>query len=500
MTSKSEGATAVSHQPRILSSVRTSRPRPSRPGWSRWLAVVLALTLLAGVGAETRRSSPAVAQQGIQPQFVRVSPATNASLLGHGVSRWQREVPRIRDVRIPSTIDGHQQPAIWLPPDQPGPRPLLVALHSWSSRYDQVASIPYARWAEANGWAMIHPDFRGVSNNPDATGSDLAVQDVVDAIDWASRQADIDENNIYVIGFSGGGMMSLLMAGRHPDRITGAVSWVPIYDLVEWYRYSASFGYVSQIEASCGGSPLASNSARQQCRHRSPINHLDNARDAGVPVYIGHGLSDTLVLPQHAVWAFNHLARPEDRLTSAESDAIARWTLPAHLRGQIGAPTYFRSPDPTPLFSRRSGNTTMVLFNGRHAAVFNPGLEWMVHRRAAGDASPEVAGAVTRLYAANFDREPDAGGQAYWERSYLSGRTLSNIAEHFTRSSEFANTYGSLDDEAFVRQLYRNVFDREADGGGRAYWTRLLQNGHSRGWVLIGFSQSGEMRARTATP
>ncbi|MFP3907765.1 MAG: alpha/beta fold hydrolase [Acidimicrobiales bacterium] len=471
----------------------------SNPTRVRALGVLVALALVATIAGAAHRTSDATAQQGVQPHFVRVHPATNAGLLGNGVSTWQQQVPGIADVRIPSTIDGQMQPALWLPPEQPGPRPLLVALHSWSSRYDQTASIPYARWARANGWAMIHPDFRGISNSPDATGSDLAVQDIVDAIDWAGQQADIDMNNVYTIGFSGGGMMSLLMAGRHPDRISGAVSWVPIYDLVEWYRYSSRFNYITQIEASCGGNPLTSSSARDECRHRSPINHLDGARDGDVPVYLGHGLSDTLVLPQHAVWAFNHLARPEDRLTSAESDAIARWTLPSHLRGSLTAPTYFRGPDPTPLFSRRSDNVTMVLFNGRHSAVFNPGLEWMVHQRAASEPSAPVSGAVTRLYGASFDRDPDAGGQGYWIRSYLRGRSLSSMAEHFTRSSEFANTYGELDDAGFVRQLYRNVFDREADGEGLAYWTNLLDAGHSRGWVMIGFSQSGEMRARTGT-
>lgn len=475
------------------------RPSPSR---RRLLASAVGVLLVAMLGLVPSQGSPsATAQAGIEPEYIRVYPATNSGFLpGGNLSSWYRAVPGIVDVRITSTADGAQQPALWLPPNEPGPRPLLVALHSWSVGYNQVASVPYGQWAQRNGWAMIHPDFRGVSNSADATGSDLAVHDIVDAVNWAKAHADIDENNVYVIGFSGGGMMSLNMAGRHPDLFAGAVSWVPIYDLVEWYRYSYNARYVNQIAASCGGNPLTSEAARAQCAHRSPRAHLDNARAAGIPVYIGHGLGDRLVLPEQAVWAFNHLADSADRLNADESRAIASNYLPAHLNGQLEEPTFFRPGDPTPLFARQSGNVSLVLFRGGHNAVFNPGLEWMVHQTAASEPSPRVSGAITRLYATSFTREPDSNGQAYWTRLYLSGRSLSAIAGQFTSSAEFIGRYGQLDDAGFVRQVYLNVFDREPDPGGHAYWTDMLRSGRTRGWVMIGFSQSAEMRAATGTP
>ena len=459
--------------------------------------LVWGLLGLAAVSDSTR----VTADVGVQPSYVAVSPRTNSGFLpGGSVAAWRQAVPRIADVRIPSSVDGHLQPALWLAPSAPGPRPLLVALHSWSVAYDQVASRPYGVWAEQNGWAMIHPDFRGVSNNAAATGSDLAVRDVVDAVDWAMANADIDPNNVYVIGFSGGGMMSLNVAGAHPDRFAGAVSWVPIYDLVEWYRFSANQRYATQIAASCGGNPLVDDRARSECLSRSPRARLDGARQAGVPVYIGHGLSDRIVLPEHAVWAFNHLAQPGDRIGPDESAAIARNTLPGHLAGRLQEPTFFRPGDPAPLFSRRSGNATLVLFHGGHSAVFNPGLEWMVHQVARSEASPQVHGAITRLYGTAFGRPPDASGQAYWTRLYLHGRTLSSIAGQFAGSPEFVATYGSLNDRDYVRQLYLNVLGREPDPNGHDYWTNMLGSGRTRGWVMIGFSQSAEMRAKTQTP
>lgn len=469
----------------------------------RIISILALIALVVGLVAvdEARDTPVATAQVAMTPEFTRITPGSTSGLLpGNSVAVWRNSVPGIADVRIQSTLDGTQQPALWLAPTEAGPRPLLVVLHSWSVGYDQTASIPYAHWARRHGWGMIHPDFRGVSNSPDATGSDLAVQDVIDAIDWASGRADIDENNVYVIGFSGGGMMSLVMAGRHPDRFAGAVSWVPIYDLVEWYRFGARRSYVVHIEASCGGNPLTNSAARAECAHRSPRAHLDGARQAGLPVYIGHGLSDGIVLPEQSVWAYNHLANPADRFTPEESAAIARNTLPAHLRGVLAEPTYFRSPDPTPLHSRRSGPVTLVLFNGTHNAIFNPGLEWMVRLAAASEPSPKVEGAIARLYSASFNRAPDVNGQAYWARLYLHGRSLSAIAGEFTSSSEFRARYGDLNDADFVRQVYRNVLDREPDAAGLAYWTQMMRDGRTRGWVMIGFSQSAEMRVRTGTP
>lgn len=317
-------------------------------------------------------------------RFSRIPGVTTARALGplgaEGIDRWEDEVPRVRDVRIRSTADGRRQPALWLPSRREGPRPLLVVLHSWSNGYKQHLGIPYARWAQRKGWTMIAPNFRGINDKPAAAGSDRAVQDVVDAIDYAIAEGDIDRERVFVIGFSGGGMMSLLMAGRHPDRIAGAVAWVPVHDLRLWHRYNASFipprDYARHIERFSGGDPSRSERAREKAGRRSPSTYLDRARRAGVPIYIGHGVDDTLVLPTHAARAFNQLADPEDRIGERSMRRLAANELPAHLREREAA-TYFDGGDPGVRFSRRSGAVTLVLFEGEHDMVFNPGLEWM---------------------------------------------------------------------------------------------------------------------------
>jgi hypothetical protein len=104
---------------------------------------------------------------------------------------------------------------------------------------------------------------------------------------------------------------------------------------------------------------------------------------------------------------------------------------------------------------------------------------------------------IRRLYQAYFLREPDAGGLAYWTREYSLGRSLSSISSAFAASSEFRNRYGALDNAAFVRLVYSNVLGRSPDAGGFAFWVGALEQGQTRGWVMIGFVQSPEFRNRT---
>ena len=48
-------------------------------------------------------------------------------------------------------------------------------------------------------------------DDPDAVGSELAVQDVADAIEYAIAQDGVDASRVFAVGYSGGGMMALLM-------------------------------------------------------------------------------------------------------------------------------------------------------------------------------------------------------------------------------------------------------------------------------------------------
>jgi dipeptidyl aminopeptidase/acylaminoacyl peptidase len=293
---------------------------------------------------------------------------------------WGKTVPQVKTIRIRSSADGSLQPALYYDSGSDKKKPLLVALHSWSDNYTQRVSVPYGVWCVSNDWVLIHPDYRGVFNRSDATGSDLAVQDIVDAVNYARKNANIDASRIYLMGFSGGAMMSLIMAGRYPEMWTAVSAWVPVFNLTEWYSYVRRFPnrhYARHIVSSCGGIPKSGTAAEAQCNKRSPSTYLKNARGKGVQIYIAHGIKDDFAQPGHALRAFNELVDDKDKISTEDIRFIdSKGQLPSGLAGNIDD-EFYRTAGKRLLFKRISGNATVTLFNGEHDVLYNVGLQWL---------------------------------------------------------------------------------------------------------------------------
>lgn len=98
-------------------------------------------------------------------------------------------------------------------------------------------------------------------------------------------------------------------------------------------------------------------------------------------------------------------------------------------------------------------------------------------------------GSVLRLYTSIFRRLPDAGGFDFWVNQ--SDWDLRRVAAFFASSPEFVDTYGALDDEAFVRLMYVNVLGRDGEPGGVEFWVGIAGT-VGRAEVVIGFSESLE--------
>jgi len=101
---------------------------------------------------------------------------------------------------------------------------------------------------------------------------------------------------------------------------------------------------------------------------------------------------------------------------------------------------------------------------------------------------------LVRLYHATFDRQAESAGVGHWASQLASGEmSFNDVAESFIASEEFQQTYGELDNEAFVGLLYENVLGREADEDGMAHWLEILESGAGlRSEILTGFSESDE--------
>lgn len=107
---------------------------------------------------------------------------------------------------------------------------------------------------------------------------------------------------------------------------------------------------------------------------------------------------------------------------------------------------------------------------------------------------------VARLYTAGLDREPEQGGFEFWMTEYTAGRyDLPRMATFFTQSAEFVAAYGELSQDEFIRQLYRNVLDREGESGGITFWNEQMDLGMDRGTVLLRFAESPENITNSGT-
>lgn len=104
----------------------------------------------------------------------------------------------------------------------------------------------------------------------------------------------------------------------------------------------------------------------------------------------------------------------------------------------------------------------------------------------------ENAGLAYRLYNATFDRVPDAQGLRFWIDALDAGASQAEVGFGFAESIEFRSTYGELDNEEFVAQLYENILDRTAEQEGQEFWVGELNGGAERGTVLALISESPE--------
>lgn len=116
----------------------------------------------------------------------------------------------------------------------------------------------------------------------------------------------------------------------------------------------------------------------------------------------------------------------------------------------------------------------------------------------AANAEPDTVRAIARLYSVAFDREPKVAGLNFWVDSYEEGSSLPGIATHFYQSPEFTTRYGSLSNEGYVKQLFRNALGRDGNQPGIEFWTGHLDRGTSRAEVLAEFAGSPENISKTA--
>lgn len=113
-----------------------------------------------------------------------------------------------------------------------------------------------------------------------------------------------------------------------------------------------------------------------------------------------------------------------------------------------------------------------------------PGLMQLDQFDDPANLSPSDFENISELYAAYFNRAPDALGLFYWASEIARGFSLQQMATSFFAQPETQSTYdnvldadgGLIDTANFVTAVYMNVLGRSPDRPGFDYWMDELGN------------------------
>jgi pimeloyl-ACP methyl ester carboxylesterase len=299
------------------------------------------------------------------------------------------ELPKQSLATTVSELDGEKQPVLYWAPESASqqPTPLFVFLHSWSADYTQDNSKWMVECVRRN-WIWIHPNFRGINQTSKACGSKFARQDILDAIRFAREKWQVDHTRVYIAGVSGGGHMSLLMAGHHPEEFSAVSAWVGPMDLIEWHRFHTIDGkpdkYAQMIELSLGGPPGTSAEIDADYRDRSPVFNLSNTGD--LPISILAGVQDGhagSVPVSHSLYAFNEIAKAHGSAVISEDDIQSLTKDRKLLHPQSSDIVEDAILGRQIHLQRTSRRSIVTIFEGGHESIPESAFSWLEKQHRA---------------------------------------------------------------------------------------------------------------------
>ena len=168
----------------------------------------------------------------------------------------------------------------------PGSEAALVWVHEDIRGHLYEHYIPYIRDAVAQGYVVIAPEYRGsigygerYYDAIDYGGAE--VDDVVGAVDvLRTRYPEVDCHRVGIIGWSHGGMITLLAIFRNPLLFRAAAAMVPVSNLIERVERKGIEKQLSLIDPAhrvFGDSPESEPDA-DVYKERSPLFQVDKLR------------------------------------------------------------------------------------------------------------------------------------------------------------------------------------------------------------------------------
>jgi lysophospholipase L1-like esterase/pimeloyl-ACP methyl ester carboxylesterase len=228
-----------------------------------------------------------------------------------------------KEVEISSSVDDAVQKAYMYGTSSNIAKPLIVSLHTWSGDYTQ--EDPLTKEILARNWNYIHPDFRGPNHRPEATGSDLVISDISDAINYALENTNSNPDEVHIVGVSGGGYATLAAYMKLEYPVKSFSAWAPISDLESWYWESLGRKqkYALDILNSVSMDSLFN---RIEARKRSPLHQefpYELRKNSHLFIYEGiHDGYDGSVPVTQSVNMYNRLVG-EQKFGLTNHDSIA---------------------------------------------------------------------------------------------------------------------------------------------------------------------------------
>ena len=168
---------------------------------------------------------------------VRVLTGINDDLMA------KREIGEVEEIWYESSHDGRPiQGWIIKPPgfDPSREYPLILEIHggpfsNYGARFDLEKQL-----MAAQGYVVLYTNPRGSTSYGEEFGNLIHhaypgddFHDLVSGVDAVIDQGYVDEEQLYVVGGSGGGVLTAWLVGR-TDRFRAAVSWYPV---INWYSF-----------------------------------------------------------------------------------------------------------------------------------------------------------------------------------------------------------------------------------------------------------------------
>src|SRR6266849_2054941 len=261
------------------------------------IAVALALTTVSVVGRTPTQSSAIQPQRSVEPgqfqerfrdfdRMLQLQAETDKTWHDASEGYMQMEKityrSRVGDLDIPAFV--------FQPLKLRGARAhaAIVWVHENIRGHLYDHYIPYIREATAKGYVVIAPEYRGSIGYGKAFFDAIdyggaEVDDVVTAADLLkTKYPHVDSARIGIIGWSHGGMITLLSIFRNPTTFKTAVALVPVTNLFQRLAWKGVERQHQAIDPQnrYGGLPAEK---RDVYKDRSPLYQVDKLQ---IPLYV----------------------------------------------------------------------------------------------------------------------------------------------------------------------------------------------------------------------